>query len=374
MKPANLYGTTPQGGNVNSPSECGPLGCGVVFKLDPSRKETVLYNFCSQPNCTDGAVPFAGVIRDEAGNLYGTTWQGGSHDSGVVFKLDPSGKETVLYNFCSQPTCPDGSEPYAGVIRDEAGNLYGSTTYAGSGEGVVFKLDPSGEYTVLHAFPSFAFPTTDGQDPYASLVRDKEGNLYGTTVVGGSTRNGVAFKVDPSGEETVLYTFCSQTDCADGSNPQGGVIRDEAGNLYGTNSSGAYRCSSDFPAGCGVVFKLDPSGKETVLYTFTGKHGAAPLGGLTLGDDGSLYGTTTQGGYRSASYLYGYGVVFKLDPSGKETVLHAFNGTWEGRGPASEVLLMHNDSLSSTSLYGTTAGGGARNAGVIFKITLTATE
>jgi len=284
---------------------------------EPQTKYSVLYNFCSQPNCTDGRYPNAGVIRDEGGNLYGTTYQGGSTGYGVVFKLDPSRKETVLYNFCSQTNCTDGGESYAGVIRDEAGNLYGTTSYGGS-----------------HGY-------------------------------------GVVFKLDPSGKETVLYNFCSQTNCTDGSVPFAGVIRDAAGNLYGTTVLGGDRCSPAFPYGCGVVFKLDPSGKETVLYTFTGKHGAGPQGGLTLGDDGSLYGTTSNGGYRSALDDPGRGVVFKVDPEGKETLLHAFNRTWEGGAPFG-VLLMHNDSPSSTSLYGTANGG--LGYGVIFKVMLTATE
>jgi len=351
----NLYGTTYQGGST---------GYGVVFKLDPSRKETVLYNFCSQTNCTDGGESYAGVIRDEAGNLYGTTSYGGSHGYGVVFKLDPSGKETVLYNFCSQTNCTDGEIPYAGLIRDEDGNLYGTTYFGGiapiyDGYGVVFKLDPSGKETVLHTFTGGA----DGGNLYAGVIRDEAGNLYGSS--------GAVFKLDPSGKETVLYNFCSQTNCTDGSVPFAGVIRDAAGNLYGTTVLGGDRCSPAFPYGCGVVFKLDPSGKETVLYTFTGKHGAGPQGGLTLGDDGSLYGTTSNGGYRSALDDPGRGVVFKVDPEGKETLLHAFNRTWEGGAPFG-VLLMHNDSPSSTSLYGTANGG--LGYGVIFKVMLTATE
>jgi uncharacterized repeat protein (TIGR03803 family) len=178
----------------------------VVFKLDTTGKQTVLYSFCSEKNCTDGAAPSASLVRDAAGNLYGTTYSGGGNlgnNGGVVFKLDANGKETVLYNFCSVTNCTDGANSLAGLVRDAAGNLYGTTARGGvsgcSGTscGVVFKVDTTGKETVLHTFTGGA----DGGVPDAGLS-DAAGNLYGTTLFGGDFGNcrsgcGVVCKLTP---------------------------------------------------------------------------------------------------------------------------------------------------------------------------------
>src|ERR1017187_20009 len=223
----------------------------------PDAKEVVLHNFASPPY---GAYPAWGVIRDSAGNLYGTTdgaysdvGGGGTNNAGVVFKVDTSGNETVLYSFSGGD---DGSPPI-GLIRDSARNLYG-TTYGGGalGAGVVFKVDKSGHETVLYTFTGGA----DGGNPYA-VVRDSAGNLYGVTESGGNGV-GVVFKLDTSGNETVLYSFTGGTD---GAYPNS-IIRD-AGIIYGTTTYGG---NASGTSGGGVVFKLDMSGHETVLYTFTG--------------------------------------------------------------------------------------------------------
>jgi uncharacterized repeat protein (TIGR03803 family) len=285
----NLYGTTSGGGNTGSPGPFGSAGCRVVFKLDRFAKETVPHAFTGG---ADGATPQAGLIRDEGVNLYGTASIGGNtstlcpnpHGCGVVFKLDPFGNETVLHAFTGGV---DGGFPVAGPIRDEAGNLYGITPIGGNtssslcgfgsaGCGVVFKVDPSGKETVLHAFTGGA----DGGGPQAAgLIRDADGNLYGTTAFRGNITAtsrcgvfgcGVVFKLDPSGKETVLYTF---TGGADGNGPFAGLIRDDAGKIYSTTDAGGNTSSSSCPQGslgCGVVFKVDPSGRETVLYAFTG--------------------------------------------------------------------------------------------------------
>jgi uncharacterized repeat protein (TIGR03803 family) len=247
----NLYGTATFG---------GATGAGVVYKINTAGQETVLYSFTGG---TYGGNPYgAGVIFDAAGNLYGTTTFGpGTFGPGVVYKLSPSGQETVLYTFCSLSGCADGLYPGAGVIRDSAGNLYGTTEDGGdsacygSGCGVVFKLDSSGQETALYAFTGGA---DGGQQFYgyfsAGLIRDPAGNLYGTTFQGGegacvnTYACGVVFKVNPSGQETVLYTF---TGGADGGNPYAGLIGDSAGNLYGTTYSGGEHNG-------GVVFKLKP--------------------------------------------------------------------------------------------------------------------
>jgi uncharacterized repeat protein (TIGR03803 family) len=200
----------------------------------------VLYNFTGG---ADGGYPFTGVIRDSAGNLYGTAELGGTSGAGVVYKVDTAGQETVLYSFTGGT---DGGYPeYAGVIRDAAGNLYGTTNSGGtSGSGVVYKVDTKGQQTVLHSFTGSA----DGSQPEAGVVRDSVGNLYGTTTSGGASGAGVVYKVDTAGQETVLYSFTGGTD---GARPWTGLIRDSSGDLYGTTSSGGTKNS-------GVVFEVKP--------------------------------------------------------------------------------------------------------------------
>jgi uncharacterized repeat protein (TIGR03803 family) len=299
----NLYGTTSGGGRV---------GQGVVYKLDTTGQETVIHTFTGRDG---GGSPFAGLIGDSAGNLYGTTrYGGGNGEVGVVFQLDKTGTETVLHKFTGGA---DGSSPQAGLIQDSAGNLYGTAgggivaSACPLGCGVVFKLDTIGTYTVLHSFTGGA----DGGYPeYAGLIQDSAANLYGTTSVGGASGYGVVFRLDTTGTVTVLYNF---TGGADGGSPQSGVIQDSAGNLYGTALFGGdLSCKLGATFGCGVVFKLDTTGRETVLYSFTGgSEGANPIAGLILDSAGNLYGTASAGGiFDGACVGLGCGVVFKLQP------------------------------------------------------------
>jgi uncharacterized repeat protein (TIGR03803 family) len=322
----------------------------------------VLHSFTGK---TDGAHPALGsVLRDAAGNVYGTTVAGGSSacpngGCGVVFKLAPTGKETVLHSFTGRA---DGANPLAGLTRDGAGNLYGATFAGGStvcagGCGVVFKLAPTGTETVLHRFTG----GVDGAKPLAGLVRDNAGNLYGTTSGGGAFHRGVVFKLDTSGKETVLHKFAGG---ADGSAPGagGGLVRDNAGNLYGTTdgAGGSTVCAG----GCGVVFKLAPTGTETVLHRFRGgADGAHPAAGLVRDSAGNLYGITTLGGGVGCGGQ-GCGIVFKLAPTGTETVLHRFTAGKDGAGPDGGLV---RDSAGN--LYGTAQDGGAFRLGEIFKLT-----
>lgn len=312
----NLYGTATAGGNP----ECQE-GCGVAFKLDATGKETVLRKFKSTP---DAYYPESPLIKDHAGDLYGSSYMGGAYGAGTVFKIhmkdDGKWDETVLHSFGGTN---DGALLYAGLIFDAAGNLYGAASNGGnSGFGTVFELTPNGDgtwtETTLHQFGS----RKDGLYPYSSLIFDAAGNLYGTTLGGGNCRGGrgcgVVFELSPrtGGHwiETVLYTFCSLPHCADGSELWGPLIRDSAGNLYGTaGSGGAYpNCMG---GGCGVVFKLDMTGKETVLHTFSGgSDGASPTGGLVMDDTGNLYGTATYGADTNCNPPYGCGTVFKIAP------------------------------------------------------------
>jgi uncharacterized repeat protein (TIGR03803 family) len=307
-----------------------------VFKVDTTGAETVLYSFTGG---ADGSGPSAGLIRNSAGNLYGTTSDGGTSGRGVVFKLDTTGTETVLYSFTGEA---DGGYPSAGLIQDSAGNLYGTTEYGGaSNDGVVFKVDTSGTETVLHSFRG-----GDGATPFAGLIRDSAGDLYGTTYVGGASGLGVVFKLNKTGE-TVLYSFTG----GDGAYPGAGLFRDSAGILYGTTLYGAL----DF----GEVFMLDTTGAETVLHSFTGgTDGAYPYAVLIQGSAGNLYGTTYLGGTSNNA-----GVVFKLDTTGTETVLYSFTGGTDGGEPLAGVI-----QDSAGNLYGTTSGGGIDNHGVVFKL------
>lgn len=281
----NLYGNTTSG---------GANGMGIVFKLSPSGSETILYSFGSIG--TDGDDPDGRLIRDSAGNLYGTTAYGGTNDEGVVFKISAAGTETVLYSFGRTGT--DGQLPSGGLVMDRAGNLYGTTTYGGtSGEGTVFKISPSGSETILHSFGSIG---NDGASPDTGLIMDSAGNLYGNTAEGGANYTGTVFKLSPSGSETILYSFGSVG--TDGDNPDGRLIRDSVGNLYGTTLNGGTN-------GVGTVFKISPAGAETVLHSFgnVGTDGQNPSGRLVMDSAGNLYGTTQAGGANSE------GTVFKIN-------------------------------------------------------------
>ena len=253
---------------------------------------------------------------------------------------------TVLYSF----TGSGGASPYAGLVGDSAGNLYGTAYGGGSaacalGCGTVFKLNANRREKTLYRFTG----KSDGASPLAALIRDADGNLYGTTRYGGNFvcggGCGTVFKVDTTGKETVLYSF---TGAPDGSVPQASLIRDSSGTFYGTTINGGdVTCSN--PAGCGTVFKLDASGNETVLYSFTGKgDGRSPSAGLVRDAAGNLFGTTTGGG------ASGFGTVFKLDATGNETVLHSFAGGSDGAGPSAGLI------PGGPDLYGTTVGGGRR--------------
>ncbi len=321
------------------------LGLAVVAtqRAEAQRTFTVLYSFTGN---SDGGNPAAGLIRDAAGNFYGTTEGGGAFDQGTVFKLDTTGAETVLYSFTGSP---DGSSPAAGLIRDTAGNLYGTTQAGGSRNlGTVFELDTTGAETVLHSFTT----DTDGAMPEAGLIRDAPGNLYGTTSMGGPLASGTVFKLDATGTETILYSFSG----LNGQFPSARLIRDAAGDFYSTTGFGG-------SFGWGTVFKLDATGAETVLYSFTGgTDGFLPTGGLFRDADGNLYGTTSGGG------TFGVGNVFKLDTLGAETVLYSFIGTPDGEGPAGWVR------DAAGNLYGITYRGGAFGKGTVFKVNATGAE
>ncbi len=340
----NLYGTTTFG---------GANGDGTVFKLTHGGSgwtESVIHTF--QP--ADGEFPEAPLVIDGSGNLYGTTYQGGALGHGAVFRLTPStGAYTILYSFTGGV---DGGLPAGGVVRDSAGNLYGTASGGGTdGQGVAFELSPNGSgfwtETVLHQFLANG---VDGEDPggRGALVLDGSGNLYGATVAGGSSNAGVVFELSHTGgtwTETLLHTFTG----TDGADPLGSLLRDASGNLYGTTSAGG-------TANDGIVYKLTHSGAtwtESVIYQFPGgARGRFPFAGVIADAAGNLYGTTT-GGVQGAG-----GVVYKLTPSGTETVLYTFNGAGNG----SFAGLIRD---SAGNLYGTDITGGSGANGEVVEVT-----
>ena len=299
----NLYGTTGIGGTGYYDS-CGET-CGTVFSVDPDTgAENVLHSFCSQLNCTDGGMPMSG-LNAVKGMLYGTTPDGGANTfySGTVFAINSkSDSESVLYSFCSLQNCEDGSNPNSGVI-DVKGTLYG-TTYTGGAHdgGTLFSVDPkTGVERVVYSFCSQQ-NCEDGGYPIAGLIEEK-GRLYGTTDTGGMYDYGTVFVADPkSGSEMVIYSFCSQENCADGAYPEAGLI-DVKGILYGTTyRGGAYAA--------GTVYALDPrAGTEKVLYAFCARQnctdGEYPGFGSLIDLNGTLYGTTLDGGDAAGGTIFG---------------------------------------------------------------------
>lgn len=342
----NLYGTTLVGGASDF---------GTVFEVSSVGKEIILHSFAGP----DGAEPFyGGLIRDSAGNLYGTTWGGGAFGGGTAFEVDTSGNEDVLYNF------NEGALPIGGLVRDSKGNFYGTTSGGGTTAGTVFELTPNSVggwmETILYSFSG----GKDGGDPFGGLVRDRKGNFYGTTSLGGFAKHGTVFKVNGA-KESVLHTFKHGE--GDGRYPMATLLLDASGNLYGTTENGGV-------SNWGTVFKMDASGHETVLHSFTGgTDGRYPVGSLVSDADGNLYGTTTEGGTGCANH--GCGTVFKLDTTNNETVLYRFTGK-DGRYPFAGLAIDR-----AGNIYGTTSQGGSgskkncfthgpEGCGTVFKLTL----
>jgi uncharacterized repeat protein (TIGR03803 family) len=392
-------------------------------------KETVLYSFGASP--IDAAEPTGGLLLDSAGNIYGTTFVGGSNcqdlgGCGTVYELSPSAggwTETVLYNFCTTGdpfTCPDGAEPAAGLIWDDAGNLYGTTQLGGTGYGTVFELTrplaQGGSWTEMVIWAFGGPKKGDGASPYLGKLHwDTAGNLYDTTGAGGAYNRGTVYELSLEAgggwNETILHSFRGD----DGAIPFFGVVVDGSGNLYGTTNEGGIVNGSSCPNGCGTVFELSPSGNgwSESVYKFNGKTGTRPYSPLSGDELGSLYGTTEYGGEPGCD-ANGCGGVFKFSPNGtggwtlhtflfdgqdggnpetgvvidsktgtqfgttewgdnvfmiqgnKETVLYQFcsqPNCEDGSNPQGGLLL-----LNAGQLYGTTLLGGANQAGVVFTI------
>jgi uncharacterized repeat protein (TIGR03803 family) len=338
-------------------------------------QEQVLHSF---GNGTDGQFPYAGLIMDGAGNLYGTTFQGGIYNApygcGTVFELSPNGGGSWTEKLLRSFNCDaDGSGPNANLLIDASGNLYGTTTYGGpNNAGLVFELSPQADggwtETVLHSFGN----GTDGANPYAGLIFDNAGgvgNLYGTTSGGGIHSWGTAFELAPqeNGDwtEKVLHSF--NDDGADAAGPYAGLTMDRYGILYGTTRFGGIHYA-------GAVFDLVPNGSggwtEKVLHSFgNGTDGAYPDGGLVIDLFENIYSTTRGGGIHTCNNIpNSCGTVFWMSPHGSggysETVLHSFGNGNDGANPYAGVIM---DDFTG-NLYGTTISGGIHGNGTAFEL------
>ena len=344
----NFYGTT-TGGDGNN---------GTVFKITPGGVITTLYSFCLQDNCPDGSNP-AGLLLGSDANFYGVTYAGGTNRGGTFFRVTSGGQRTTLYNFCSNPNCTDGYGPNTAVIQGSDGNFYGTTQLGGtstncvSGCGTIFRVSPARHLTTLHSF-DFA----DGWLPNG-LMQASNGNFYGTTSEGGANCTGdsgpgcgTIFEITASGALTTLYNFCAQSNCADGDSPAAALIEGKDGAFYGTALSGGTRCNPSISA-CGTLFKITAGGNFTLLHTFDLTDGANPDAPLIQANDGMFYGTTWYGGDSGCNQSgIGCGTMFQMTPAGAVTVVHAFENS-DGSVPFAGVL-----QATSGIFYGNTSAGG----------------
>jgi uncharacterized repeat protein (TIGR03803 family) len=364
----NIFGTTENGGSG--------AGVGTVFELTADGKLNTLHSFCDSP-CADGMSPYNPLIADVNGNLYGMVTQGGTTGLGVVFKLTPKHKKyvfSVLHTFCEEDGCPDGELPIGGLtyqgaqsgaLYDGVSPLYGAT--AGDDTvtfGSVFELIPkkrTAEVKTLAALCPSGTGCPEGYDPGAGVVLDASGNIYGTTAIGGANGNGGAvFELvrQSKGYQTVvLYAFCALSNCADGSRPIAPLVIDGSGNLIGTTLTGGSNTSN------GTIFSVKPNGansKETVLHAFCAtdcSDGGQPYGGLVLGADGTLYGTT-------AASSNGGGSVFSIKGSKFHVLVNFHSNSEDPKTPEAGLILD-----ASGNLYGTSVNGGTYGAGAVFEVT-----
>jgi uncharacterized repeat protein (TIGR03803 family) len=427
----NFYGTTAGGGtNVNCPGGCGTIfkmassgevttlhsfngtdgwapeagviqtasgdfygttysgdaqELGNIFKTTPAGATTSLFNFSG----ADGQYPEAALIQGTDGNFYGTTYGGGSHLSGTVFKITPQGKLTTLYNFCSEKDCPDGSGPVGPLFQASDGDFYGTTLYGGENDtypcnegcGTLFKITSQGKLTRLYSFCSEP-NCADGSSPTSGLMQAADGTLYGTANGGGANDLGTVFKL-VGYKPTIIYSFCSLPNCADGIGPNGTLIQATDGNFYGTTEYGGV---SEFChiASCGTIFQLTPAGVLTTLYDF-GFDGVEPEAGLTQGTDGSFYGTTTNGSYGTVFNLsMGLGPFVEAIPASGEigaqvTILgNNLKGTISVSfdGASATFKVVSNSEITATVPAGATTGtvevttpSGVLDSNLAFRVT-----
>jgi uncharacterized repeat protein (TIGR03803 family) len=348
-KDGNFYGTALGGDHSR----------GAIFRLTPAGVESVVHSF--DPSTGDGGEP-SGLILGSDGNFYGTTTAGGTNDAGTVFKMTPDGTESVLYSFKGYPS--DSAYAASGLFQASDGNLYGTTDFGGpDNKGTVFKVSPSGIETLLYSFGSMA---NDPALEFSALVEGNDGNFYGVSGFGGTNGDGAVFKITPEGILTLVHSFDGGS--SDGSNSYAsGLLKGSDGNFYGVSSYGG-------PKNGGIIYKLTPAGAETIVYAFESGTGSSsqPEGGLLEDSDGNLYGGTQSGGYPRTEFsndgpsLTGQsGTIFEITAAGKAVLLSNFGPTdADGTNPSGHPIQGQDGNL-----YGVTANGGANDTGVFYKIT-----
>jgi uncharacterized repeat protein (TIGR03803 family) len=362
---AGLVSTVAIGSSTITATLNGVHGSATMMVTAGPAIESILYRFGTTPS--DGVQPIGPIIQATDGNFYGTTGAGGAYSclsqpnfSGTVYKVTPAGVETVLHSFGGSAS--DGWKPAGSLIQASDGNFYGTTTSGGNfGAGTVFKITPDGVETVLY---SFGASPADGTTPNGSLVQAGDGNFYGTTAAGGAN--------SCAGVAGICGTVFKITSASDGWQP-GPLIQASDGDFYGTTTVGGTNSCAGYSNFCGTVFKITPAGAETVLYSFGASlsDGAAPQGPLIQGSDGNFYGTTASGGNPVSNGAnictsgVGCGTIFKITPTGVETVLYAFAASAsDGNGPTPFLI-----QASDGNFYGTTYTGGTYDVGTAFQVT-----
>jgi uncharacterized repeat protein (TIGR03803 family) len=368
----NYYTTTEIGGAGTCPGEVEDQipGCGAVVKITPAGVLSVLYSFpydTSTSTAPDGWFPQAGLVQGKDGNFYGVAAEGGTGGEacadttglsgcGTVFKLTKTGTLTVLHSFCGGSGCgsltTDGAEPTGRMVFGANGDLYGTTQVGGLfngfyNQGTIFRITTSGAYTVLHVFSGNFGSTPDGANPAAGLILGSTGDFYGTTAAGGASKDGTVFKMTPAGTVTLLHSF---TGSSDGSMPIGALVQASDGNLYGT-------CYSGGANGTGTVFRITTKGAFTKIYDFAaeaapGNIGNFPKAGLIQASDGNLYGTAWEGGAFEVT-----GTVYQLTLAGVGTLEASFDASTTGFSPLG-ALLQGTDGR----LYATLQNNGGENS------------
>lgn len=331
----NFYGTTHQGG-ING----WPLGLGSVYRVTPNGVLTVLASFGSMPN---GNKPYAALIQAPDGFLYGTTWQGGTANSGTFYRISTNGALTTLLSF----TGANGARPSGRLTLGVDGHLYGTTQLGGAHSlGTVFRVSTNGSLTTLASFDG-----TNGANPYAEVFLARDGHFYGTTVNGGVSNLGTIFRVSTNGALVALASFTN----ANGANPYGGLVADASDVLYGTTAYGG-------SGGFGTVFRTTTNGVLTTLHSFAGSaDGDNPRASLLLARDGKLYGTTTLGG--AANGGSSWGTIFQISTNGQLAVLVSFN--YDSNGISPYCALVQD---AEGYLYGTTFSQGVGLKGTVFRV------
>jgi len=342
----NFYGTTQAGGASD---------LGAIFKMTPGGIVTILHSFNDGTVANDGKQPYGGIIQGPDGALYGTTYVGGSANQGTIFSISPDGSNySILHQFGS--VANDGVSPYFGHLTFGLdGNLYGTTQLGGTvNAGIAFKIAPDGSaYTILHNFFATAH---DASSSSGALIRDAGGNFYGVSLFGGSNNSGSVYKMTPGGIVTILHSFGDATVTNDGKTPFGSLAQGLDGNFYGTTSAGG-------SASKGTVFEITPAGTVTILHSFEDgggtSEGAVPRAGLTLGSDGNFYGATFNEGSANKGTLY------RITPAGAFKILHTFGdgSTPNDGGTVLGAPIPGTDG----AFYGTTISGGANSIGTIYR-------